>query len=108
MTLSNTPLVIRLQERYCTHACRLRASCVFDLALAQRACGEASPLGCTPPARAGQGKAPQDRFVFIEQNDLALAGLVLQGREFERAIGESSRGQDPGARWGGSSSASFF
>jgi len=38
----------------------------FDLTLAQRACGEASALGCAPPARAGQRKAPQDGFVFIE------------------------------------------
>ena len=64
----------------------------FDLTLAQRACGEARALGFAPPARPGQGKAPQDRFVFIEQNDLATARLVLEGSEFERAIGEVSRG----------------
>src|SRR2546430_11507514 len=64
----------------------------FDLTLAQRAYGEASPLGCAPPARAGQRKAPQDRFVFIEQNDLATASLGLEGGKFERARGESSRG----------------
>ncbi len=63
----------------------------FDLTLAQRADGEARTLGFTPPARAGQSKAPQDRFVFIEQNDLATAGPVLEGGEFERAIGEISR-----------------
>ena len=60
----------------------------FDLTLAQRACGEAGALGCTPPAGAGQGKAPQDRFVFIEQNNLAPARPVLEGGKFERAIGE--------------------
>ena len=64
----------------------------FDLTLAQGACQEASTLGFAPPARAGQGKAPQDRFVFIEQNDLATARLVLQGGKFERAVGEISRG----------------
>src|SRR2546430_7323765 len=64
----------------------------FDLTLAQRAYGEASPLGCAPPARAGQRKAPQDRFVFIEQNDLATASLGLEGGKFERARGESRRG----------------
>ena len=63
----------------------------FDLTLAQRACRDASALGCAPPARAGQRKAPQDRFVFIEQNNLATASPVLQGGKFERAIGESSR-----------------
>ena len=60
----------------------------FDLTLAQRACGEAHALGCAPPASARQGKAPEDRFVFIEQNDLAPTRLVLEGGEFERAIGE--------------------
>ena len=64
----------------------------FDLTLAQRACGEAGALGFAPPARAGQSKAPQDGFVFIEHNDRATARLVLEGGEFERAVGESSRG----------------
>jgi hypothetical protein len=38
----------------------------FDLALAQRPYREAGALGCAPPARAGQGKAPEDGFVCIE------------------------------------------
>ena len=54
--------------------------------------GEAGALGAAPPAHPGQGKAPQDRFIFIEQNDLTSACLVLQGGEFERAIGEVGRG----------------
>src|SRR5262249_60375821 len=65
---------------------------LFDLALAQRACGQAIPLGFAPPARAGQGKAPHDRFVFIEQDDLPTTCPGLLGREFQSAIGESSRG----------------
>src|SRR2546428_1115034 len=64
----------------------------FDLTLAQRACGEACALRFAPPARAGQGKAPEDRFVFIQQNDLATTGPVLEGGECERAVGEISRG----------------
>ena len=56
-----------------------------DLTLAQWACGEARALCFAPPARAGQGKAPQDRFVFIEHNKLAPAGPVLQGGELERS-----------------------
>ena len=63
-----------------------------DLALTQRACREAIALGAAPPAQPRKGKAPQDGFVFIEQNDLTLACSVLQGGEFDRAIGESSRG----------------
>jgi hypothetical protein len=49
----------------------------FDLTLAQRAGGEANALGFAPPARTGQGKAPEDGFVFIEQNDLIPASAVL-------------------------------
>jgi len=40
--------------------------CTFDLALTQGADGEARTLGFAPPARAGQGKAPEHRFVLIE------------------------------------------
>ena len=69
-----------------------------DLTLAQRPCREARALGGAPPARAEQGKTPQDGFVFIEQNDLATARLVLEGGQFERAVGEIS--------WGGIQSAS--
>ena len=32
------------------------------------------------------------RFVFIEQNDLPTASLVLKGGEFESAVSEISRG----------------
>ena len=80
----------------------------FDLTLAQRACGEARARGFAPPARARQRKAPQDGFVFIEQNDLAAARLVLEGREFERTVGEISRGGEPGDRWDGRSFRPFF
>ena len=55
----------------------------FALTLPQGAGGEASALGCAPPARTGQGKAPEHRFVFIEQNDLTLACPILQGGECE-------------------------
>ena len=64
----------------------------FDVALAQRAGGEARALHFAPPARAGQGEAPEDRFVLIEQNNLATAGSVLQGSQFKRAIGKVGRG----------------
>ena len=64
----------------------------FDLTLAQGTYREASPLGFAPPARTGQGKTPQDRFVFIEQNDLTATRLVLEGSKLERAIGEISWG----------------
>ena len=37
----------------------------FDLALAQGPGRQASTLGCAPPARPGQGKTPEDGFIFI-------------------------------------------
>jgi hypothetical protein len=61
-----------------------------DLTLAQRACREARALGGAPPARTEQGKAPQDGFVCIEQNDLATARLVLEGGQFQSPIREVS------------------
>ena len=57
----------------------------FDLTLAQRAHSEAGALHFAPPTRPGQGKTPEDSFIFIEQNDLTPAGPVLEGREFKRS-----------------------
>jgi hypothetical protein len=62
----------------------------FELTWAQRACREASALGGAPPARSEQGKAPQDGFVCIEQNDLTTASLVLEGGKFQSPISEVS------------------
>lgn len=64
-----------------------------NLTLAEGPRGEAIALGAAPPAQPGEGKAPEDRFIFIEQNDLATAGLVLEGGEFEGAIGEVRGGR---------------
>ena len=55
----------------------------FDLALAEGPGGQASPLGFVPPACPGQGKTPEDGFIFIEQNDLTPASPIFEGREFE-------------------------
>src|SRR4029453_14096017 len=73
-----------------------------DLALAQWPYREASALGGVPPARAGQGKAPQDGFVCLEQNDLPTASLVLEGGKFKSPISEGSGGgiQAPGGTIG--------
>jgi len=62
----------------------------FDLATAQGLDGQARALGGAPPARAGQGKTPEDRFIGIEQDEFAPARLVLEGPEFDRSIGEGS------------------
>jgi hypothetical protein len=68
----------------------------FDLPLAQRARREASALPFAPPAGPGQGKAPQARFIFIEQDDLATTGSVLQRRQFDRSPRQFSRvGSEP-------------
>ena len=63
-----------------------------DLALAQGACRDACALGGAPPARPEQGKAPEDGFIFVEQNELTATCSVLQGGERKRAIGEISWG----------------
>src|SRR6266571_3643122 len=65
----------------------------FDLTWTQRPCGQASTLGFVPPARPGEGKTPEDGFIFIEQNDLPLTSPILESRECERAVGEISRGR---------------
>jgi hypothetical protein len=49
----------------------------FDLAVAEGTRGQTCALGCAPPARPRQRKTPEDRFIFIEQNDLTAARLVL-------------------------------
>ena len=69
----------------------LAALFAFDVALAQRPCGQAIALGSAPPAGAGEGKAPQDGLIFIEHNDLTLAGPILQGGACERGRGEGRR-----------------
>jgi hypothetical protein len=63
-----------------------------DLTPAQRACREPIALRCAPPAGSRESKAPQDRFVRIQQDDLAPAGLVLERRQRDRGIGEGRRG----------------
>jgi hypothetical protein len=34
-------------------------------------------LGFVPPACPGQGKTPEDSFIFIEQNDLTPASPIF-------------------------------
>jgi hypothetical protein len=49
-----------------------------DLVAAQRPCRQAIALRfAMPPARPGEGKTPQERFIFIEHNDLAATGTIL-------------------------------
>lgn len=65
---------------------------MLDLSPSQRAHGEAVALGmAVPPASTGQGKAPQERFVGIEQDDLAATGLVLERRQCDRGVREGRR-----------------
>ena len=53
----------------------------LDLALAQRPGVRTRALGTAPPAQPGEGKAPQNGFIFIGQNDLTPACPILQGSE---------------------------
>jgi len=70
-----------------------------DVTLAEWSCGEAIALGAAPPPQPGQGKAPHDGFIFVEQNDLAAARAVLEGGEFEGGIREGRGGRvEPSGR----------
>jgi hypothetical protein len=58
------------------------AGCVaLARARAQRTGGQTRALRTAPPAQPGEGKAPQDSCIFIEQNDLAAARSILPGSE---------------------------
>src|SRR5262245_51066806 len=61
-------------------------ACALTLPQGTRA--QTRARGGAPPAGAGQGKAPEARFVCREPNDLAPARPVLEGRQVERARGE--------------------
>lgn len=50
-------------------------------------------MGFPPPAGTGEGKAPQDGLIFVEQNDLAPARPVLQRGEFDGGIRQVSGGR---------------
>jgi len=64
----------------------------FDRALAPGACGQARALGFPPPARPGQGKAPEDGVIFIEPHALPLTSPGRQGGECERSPRQLSGG----------------
>jgi hypothetical protein len=64
----------------------------FDLAWTQRPCRETGAPGASPPALAGQGKAPQEGLIFVEEDELALACTGLQGGQFETSVGQRSGG----------------
>ncbi len=77
------------------------------LALAQRPCGQAIPLGVAPPARAGQGKPPEARFLFRAHHDLATASPIRQGSACERSPSQGSGvGSEPPC--GTTGASSFF
>jgi hypothetical protein len=61
------------------------------LTLTQRAGGEARARGLAPPARAGQGTAPQARVVCREPHDRAPTSPGRQGSACDRARGEVGR-----------------
>src|SRR5215217_3328838 len=63
---------------------------VFDVIWTQGTGRQAIALGAAPPARPEQGKAPQDGLIFIEENDLAPAGPILQSGQFETSKSQIS------------------
>ena len=64
----------------------------FDLAGTEGADGEAKTLGgAAPPARPRERKTPDNGFIFIQQNNLAPLGAVLQSGQFARRPRQGSR-----------------
>src|SRR4030095_14674928 len=63
----------------------------FDLRVPQWASREARALGAAPPAQPGEGKAPQDGFLFVEHHDCTPTRAVCKGGESDRARGEVGR-----------------
>ena len=80
----------------------------FALPLAQRTSREACTRRCPPPARAGQGTAPEAGVVCREHNDLTTTRLVLAGGKCASAVSEISRGGIPAASGAGEASVVFF
>jgi hypothetical protein len=66
--------------------------CLLARALAQGAAGEAPARCGAPPARAGQGTAPEHRVVVIEHTDRATARLGREGGQCQSPLGEVSGG----------------
>jgi hypothetical protein len=64
------------------------------------AAGDPAPGAILPPRLpvAGQRPAPQDRFVFLEHNDLTPTGLIVESREVDRGLGEGRGGRRPVGR----------
>ena len=63
----------------------------FDLAASQLLCVQTCSRSAAPPAQPMQSKAPQNRFVYIEQDDLTPACLVLECSKSDRGIRECSQ-----------------
>src|SRR5215510_7643391 len=66
--------------------------------------GEAKTLGgAAPPARPRERKTPDNGFIFIQQNNLAPLGAVLQSGQFARRPRQVSRGRSEASCGGGCS-----
>ena len=59
-----------------------------DLMSRHRMKRQAIALISTPPADSGQGKAPHDRFIFIEPDEPVLSGLLLQLGQFDSRLSQ--------------------
>jgi hypothetical protein len=63
----------------------------FDTAGAQRAGGQAIAWRAARPPAMEEGKAPDDRLIRVEQDDLAALRAIFQSRQGDGARGEVSR-----------------
>ena len=90
MTLSKTPAGDATPGAVLLPRLAFESLLVFDLIWTQGTGRQAIALGAAPPARPEQGKAPQDGLIFIEENDLAPAGPILQSGQFETSKSQIS------------------
>ena len=63
----------------------------IDLMTRQRVQGQAIALIFVPPAGSWQGKAPNDGFIFVEQDEVALLCLLLKVGQLDAGLSQFMR-----------------
>ena len=63
----------------------------IDLMTRQRVKGQAIALIFVPPAGSWQGKAPNDGFIFVEQDEVALLCLLVKVGQLDAGLSQFMR-----------------
>ena len=64
---------------------------LIDLMTRQGVKGQAIALIFVPPAGSWQGKAPNDGFIFVEQDEVALLCLLLKVGQLDAGLSQFMR-----------------